>query len=146
VDDDTGPLIQNIESQHTETSEPAVVDPQTNRRATRAIDIFSLGCVFYYVLTRGGHPFDKNGKFMREANIVKGYFDLEELDRLGDYAFEAKDLVSSMLSLDPRQRYASPSRTPTCCFYFTNSNQTGRKWCPHTPILLASIRQAKLPL
>ncbi|KAJ5989623.1 Serine/threonine-protein kinase ppk4 [Penicillium waksmanii] len=96
VDDDAGPLVQNIESQHTETSEPAVVDPQTNRRATRAIDIFSLGCVFYYVLTRGGHPFDKNGKFMREANIVK--------DRLGDYAFEAKDLISSMLSLDPRHR------------------------------------------
>ncbi|KAJ6116066.1 Serine/threonine-protein kinase ppk4 [Penicillium sp. IBT 18751x] len=102
VDDDTGPL--SLASQHTESSEPAVVDPQTNRRATRAIDIFSLGCVFYYVLTRGSHPFDKNGKFMREANIVKGNFNLEELDRLGDYAFEADDLIRSMLSLDPRRR------------------------------------------
>lgn len=103
VDDDAGPL--SLASQHTESSEPAVVDPQTNRRATRAIDIFSLGCVFYYVLTRGSHPFDKNGKFMREANIVKGQYDLEELDRLGDYAFEADDLIGSMLSLDPRRRY-----------------------------------------
>lgn len=103
VDDDTSPY--SLASQHTESSEPAVVDPQTNRRATRAIDIFSLGCVFYYVLTRGSHPFDKNGKFMREANIVKGHFDLEELDRLGDYAFEADDLIRSMLSLDPRRRY-----------------------------------------
>lgn len=102
VDDDNGPL--SLASQHTETSEPAVVDPQTNRRATRAIDIFSLGCVFYYVLTHGSHPFDKNGKFMREANIVKGQFDLQELNRLGDYAFEAKDLIRSMLSLNPRQR------------------------------------------
>ncbi|KAJ5493497.1 Serine/threonine-protein kinase ppk4 [Penicillium diatomitis] len=102
VDDDNMPM--SSESQHTESSEPAVVDPQTNRRATRAIDIFSLGCVFYYVLTRGSHPFDKNGKFMREANIVKGQFDLEELNRLGDYAFEADDLIRSMLSLDPRQR------------------------------------------
>ncbi|OQD83702.1 hypothetical protein PENANT_c015G04930 [Penicillium antarcticum] len=100
--DDDGPM--SLASQHTESSEPAVVDPQTNRRATRAIDIFSLGCVFYYVLTRGSHPFDKNGKFMREANIVKGHFDLEELNRLGDYAFEADDLIRSMLSLDPRQR------------------------------------------
>jgi serine/threonine-protein kinase/endoribonuclease IRE1 len=100
--DDDGPM--SLASQHTESSEPAVVDPQTNRRATRAIDIFSLGCVFYYVLTRGSHPFDKNGKFMREANIVKGQFDLEELNRLGDYAFEADDLIRSMLSLDPRQR------------------------------------------
>ncbi|KAJ5675390.1 Serine/threonine-protein kinase ppk4 [Penicillium macrosclerotiorum] len=103
VDDDTtGPM--SLSSQYTESSEPAVVDPQTNRRATRAIDIFSLGCVFYYVLTRGSHPFDKNGKFMREANIVKGCFDLEELNRLGDYAFEADDLIRSMLSLDPRHR------------------------------------------
>lgn len=104
VDDDMGPTAQTIESQHTESSEPAVVDPQTNRRATRAIDIFSLGCVFYYVLTRGGHPFDKNGKFMREANIVKGNYNLDELQRLGDYAFEAEDLIQSMLSLDPRRR------------------------------------------
>ncbi|KAF9884657.1 bifunctional endoribonuclease/protein kinase ire1 [Aspergillus nanangensis] len=104
VDDDMSPAMQGVESQHTESSEPAVVDPQTNRRATRAIDIFSLGCVFYYVLTRGGHPFDKDGKFMREANIVKGYYNLDELDRLGEYAFEARDLIRSMLSLDPRQR------------------------------------------
>lgn len=104
VDDDMGPMGLGIESQHTESSEPAVVDPQTNRRATRAIDIFSLGCVFYYVLTHGGHPFDKNGKFMREANIVKGNYNLDELQRLGDYAFEAQDLIRSMLSLDPRRR------------------------------------------
>lgn len=104
VDDDKSPTGLGVESQHTESSEPAVVDPQTNRRATRAIDIFSLGCVFYYVLTRGGHPFDKNGKFMREANIVKGNYNLDELQRLGDYAFEAEDLIQSMLSLDPRRR------------------------------------------
>ncbi|KAK2822994.1 hypothetical protein FQN49_007576, partial [Arthroderma sp. PD_2] len=87
-----------------DSSEPAVVDPQTNRRATRAIDIFSLGCVFYYVLTHGSHPFDKDGKFMREANIVKGHYNLDELQRLGNYAFEAEDLISRMLSVDPRLR------------------------------------------
>ncbi|KAL2004728.1 hypothetical protein VTN00DRAFT_3256 [Thermoascus crustaceus] len=107
IDDDQNSstvAATTTESQNTESSEPAVVDPQTNRRATRAIDIFSLGCVFYYVLTRGGHPFDKNGKFMREANIVKGNHNLEELQRLGDYAYEADDLIRSMLSLDPRKR------------------------------------------
>ncbi|PKY06066.1 hypothetical protein P168DRAFT_280913 [Aspergillus campestris IBT 28561] len=104
VDDDMIPSPPGPDSQHTESSEPAVVDPQTNRRATRSIDIFSLGCVFYYVLTRGCHPFDKNGKFMREANIVKGQYDLEELQRLGNYAFEAHDLIESMISLDPRRR------------------------------------------
>ena len=85
-------------------SEPAVVDPQTNRRATRAIDIFSLGCVFYYVLTGGNHPFDKNGKYMREANIVKGYYNIDELEVLKDYQWEAKDLISSMLAKEPRTR------------------------------------------
>ena len=85
-------------------SEPAVVDPQTNRRATRAIDIFSLGCVFYYVLTGGNHPFDKNGKYMREANIVKGYYNIDELEVLKDYQWEAKDLISSMLAKEPRAR------------------------------------------
>jgi len=88
----------------TNTSEPLVVDPQTNRRATRAIDIFSLGCVFYYCLTQGSHPFDKDGKFMREANIVKGYHNLDLLECLGDYQWEAKDLIDAMLSKNPKQR------------------------------------------
>lgn len=103
VDDDQNPSSWDNQPV-TDSSEPAVVDPQTNRRATRAIDIFSLGCVFYYVLTRGGHPFDKNGKFMREANIVKGYHNLDDLQRLGDYAYEADDLIRKMVSLDPRRR------------------------------------------
>ena len=85
-------------------SEPAVLDPQTNRRATRAIDIFSLGCVFYYVLTGGNHPFDRDGKYMREANIVKGNYNLSDLANLGDYQWEAKDLIGSMLSHTPRNR------------------------------------------
>ncbi|WEW61358.1 bifunctional endoribonuclease/protein kinase ire1 [Emydomyces testavorans] len=104
VDDDSPANPTMWSNNSMDSSEPAVVDPQTNRRATRAIDIFSLGCVFYYVLTRGSHPFDKDGKFMREANIVKGYHNLDELKRLGDYAFEAEDLIGRMLSLDPRRR------------------------------------------
>ncbi|KAI4275146.1 MAG: hypothetical protein LQ337_003439 [Flavoplaca oasis] len=85
-------------------SEPLVLDPSTNRRATRAIDIFSLGCVFYYVLTSGCHPYDKDGKFMREANIVKGSYDISDLEILGDYQWEAKDLIASMLDHNPRAR------------------------------------------
>ncbi|KAL9597417.1 MAG: hypothetical protein Q9219_005170 [cf. Caloplaca sp. 3 TL-2023] len=85
-------------------SEPLVLDPSTNRRATRAIDIFSLGCVFYYVLTNGCHPYDKDGKFMREANIVKGLYEMSNLAILGDYQWEAKDLIASMLHHNPRLR------------------------------------------
>lgn len=109
VDDD--PLLKSTNSalypataDLTNTSEPLVVDPQTNRRATRAIDIFSLGCVFYYCLTQGSHPFDKDGKFMREANIVKGLYNLDALTILGDYQWEAKVLVGQMLSHNPKER------------------------------------------
>ena len=108
VDDDpnlptSAPLdLTRVET--TNNSEPLVVDPQTNRRATRAIDIFSLGCVFYYCLTQGSHPFDKDGKFMREANIVKGLYNLDGLDCMGDYQWEAKDLVGAMLSKNPKER------------------------------------------
>ena len=104
-EDQTNPTISTSTGEHSlDTSEPAVVDPQTNRRATRAIDIFSLGCIFYYVLTRGGHPYDKDGKFMREANIVHGNHNLDDLQRLGEYAFEADDLIRKMLSRDPKRR------------------------------------------
>ena len=85
-------------------SEPLVFDTQTNRRATRAIDIFSLGCVFYYVLTGGNHPFDRDGKYMREANIVKGNYNLADLANLGDYQWEANDLIARMLSHEPKFR------------------------------------------
>ena len=85
-------------------SEPLILDTQTNRRATRAIDIFSLGCVFYYVLTGGNHPFDRDGKYMREANIVKGNYNLADLANLGDYQWEAKDLIARMLSHQPKLR------------------------------------------
>lgn len=103
VDDD--PMLKPTASaQLTDNSEPLVVDSQTKRSATRAIDIFSLGCIFYYCLTGGSHPFDKDGKFMREANIVKGQYDISALDCLGDYQWEAKDLVSSMLSHNPKER------------------------------------------
>lgn len=111
VDDDAASPSQNSTFGRSGTdpsgysnSEPVVLDPQTNRRATRAIDIFSLGCVFYYVLTGGNHPFDRDGKYMREANIVKGNYNLNDLENLGDYQWEAKDLVGAMLSHEPKLR------------------------------------------
>ncbi|KAL2194055.1 hypothetical protein P885DRAFT_43824 [Corynascus similis CBS 632.67] len=75
-----------------------------SRRVTRAIDIFSLGLVFFYVLTRGNHPFDCGDRFMREVNIRKGNYSLQLLDVLGDFAFEARDLIGSMLDANPKQR------------------------------------------
>lgn len=79
-------------------------DVMPNRRATRAIDIFSLGLVFFYVLTKGSHPFDCGDRYMREVNIRKGSYNLKPLEVLGDFAYEAKDLISSMLAQEPKRR------------------------------------------
>jgi serine/threonine-protein kinase/endoribonuclease IRE1 len=85
------------------SSEPLVIDSLSNRRATRAIDIFSLGCVFYYILSKGIHPF--GDKYLREANIVQGNY---SLDYLEDYSkpdmVESRDLIERMISRDPRLR------------------------------------------
>ena len=104
VDDD--PTLKPPASTAAETnnSEPLVIDTQTKRSATRAIDIFSLGCIFYYCLTNGQHPFDKQDKFMREANIVKGFYNIDALGCLGDYQWEARDLIESMLQHNPKAR------------------------------------------
>ncbi|POS87569.1 hypothetical protein EPUL_001650 [Erysiphe pulchra] len=87
-------------------ADTTVLSPEflPNRRATRAIDIFSLGLIFFYVLTKGNHPFDCGDRFMREVNIRKGKYDLNPLEVLGDYTYEAKELIGSMLDADPKRR------------------------------------------
>ncbi|CAI8052165.1 Serine/threonine-protein kinase/endoribonuclease IRE1, partial [Geodia barretti] len=48
-----------------------------DRKVTFAADIFSMGCVMFFVFTRGFHPF---GQFLkRQANISTGDFNLNEL-------------------------------------------------------------------
>lgn len=72
-----------------------------DHRLTRAVDIFSTGCVFYHYLTKGGHPF--GDKFTREGNIIRGAFDLSLLDDTV-FEYEAKDLISQMIDRDPTKR------------------------------------------
>ncbi|GAA5986223.1 hypothetical protein JCM10908_006463 [Rhodotorula pacifica] len=71
-------------------------------RLTRSIDIFSLGCIFYFVLTGGEHPF--GGRYEREMNILQGKASLERLDGLGEEAVEVQDLILRMVATDPRER------------------------------------------
>lgn len=83
-------------------SEALAYDYLTNRKLTRAIDIFSLGCVFYYILTNGSHPF--GDRYLREGNVIKNMYSLDQLDILPDNVEEAKDLIRKMISRDPKQR------------------------------------------
>lgn len=86
------------------SSDGTVLDRPSGRRATKAIDIFSLGCVFYYVMTQGRHPYDVGGSSLgRDLNIKENKFSTEDL-RLHDYEFDADDLIMQMLKHDPKDR------------------------------------------
>ncbi|RPA81726.1 hypothetical protein BJ508DRAFT_345750 [Ascobolus immersus RN42] len=87
----------------TSTSDTTIIDTLTSRRATKAIDIFSLGCVFYYVLSGGSHPFGDD-RIMREPNIVRGTYDLRALDYIQPTGVEARDLISRMIARNPKER------------------------------------------
>ena len=76
----------------------------TSGKVKRAIDIFSLGCVFFYVLTLGQHPFDDEEGWMalRERNIKVGKAkNMKALDLL---EYEVKDLIMWMLQHHPEDR------------------------------------------
>uniref|UniRef100_F7ATM0 Uncharacterized protein n=4 Tax=Ciona intestinalis TaxID=7719 RepID=F7ATM0_CIOIN len=69
-------------------------------RMTQAVDIFSMGCVFYYVIC-GKHPFGDS--ISRQARIVNGDYSLNELSTF-ESAEEAIDLIKRMLQTDPVMR------------------------------------------
>ncbi|EJS43442.1 ire1p [Saccharomyces arboricola H-6] len=95
---------EHSSSRHTMISSDSFYDPFTKRRLTRSIDIFSMGCVFFYILSKGKHPF--GDRYSRESNIIRGVFNLDEIKCLPDRSLiaEATDLVSQMIDHDPLRR------------------------------------------
>ncbi|XP_392044.2 serine/threonine-protein kinase/endoribonuclease IRE1 isoform X2 [Apis mellifera] len=73
-------------------------------RTTCAVDIFSLGCVFYYVLSNGKHPF--GDPLRRQANILCGENDLTALhDEISQNDKElALILIKAMIANNPSER------------------------------------------
>ncbi|XP_012587100.1 PREDICTED: serine/threonine-protein kinase/endoribonuclease IRE2 [Condylura cristata] len=69
---------------------------------TSAVDVFSAGCVFYYVLSRGGHPFGES--LYRQANILTGAPCLAHLEEEAHDQVVARSLVEAMLSPQPQAR------------------------------------------
>ncbi|KAI1884104.1 hypothetical protein AGOR_G00222970 [Albula goreensis] len=86
---------------------PEVLNEDSNLNPTCAVDIFSAGCVFYYVMSQGSHPFGKS--LQRQANILLGAYSLDHLrpDRHGDMV--AADLIEQMLSMEPHRRPSAES-------------------------------------
>ena len=77
----------------------------TPTRLTKSVDIFALGCLYYYVLTNGSHHF--GDRFEREFNILKGSKCLDGLERFGEEGAEGVDLITKMLSPEARDRYVA---------------------------------------
>ncbi|XP_045704759.1 serine/threonine-protein kinase/endoribonuclease IRE2 isoform X6 [Phyllostomus hastatus] len=69
---------------------------------TSAVDIFSAGCVFYYVLSGGSHPFGES--LYRQANILAGAACLAHLEEEAHDKVVARSLVEAMLSPQPQAR------------------------------------------
>ncbi|KAG6816787.1 hypothetical protein H0H87_002943 [Tephrocybe sp. NHM501043] len=82
--------------------------PSTARttRLTKSVDIFALGCLFYYTLTNGSHPY--GDRFEREVSILRDEKNLNALQRFGEEGAEAADLITHML--DP-VAYERPDTT-----------------------------------
>nr|CAD7199765.1 unnamed protein product [Timema douglasi] len=69
-------------------------------RTTCAVDIFSMGCVFYYVLSLGKHPF--GDALRRQANILAGDSKLTDLE--SDENLLSLTLVEAMISMEAHKR------------------------------------------
>ncbi|XP_018026083.1 serine/threonine-protein kinase/endoribonuclease IRE1 [Hyalella azteca] len=68
-----------------------------DQRPTRAVDVFSLGCLYYYVVTGGQHPYGPC--ITRQGNIAAG---LNDLSGTSDACLT--DLLGAMLSKRPQAR------------------------------------------
>ncbi|KAI3797162.1 hypothetical protein L1987_32415 [Smallanthus sonchifolius] len=66
-----------------------------NERQTRAVDLFSFGCLLFFCITGGRHPF--GDMLERDLNIVNDRKDLFLVDNIP----EAFHLISNLLHPDP---------------------------------------------
>lgn len=74
-----------------------------------SVDIFSLGCVFYFVMTRGGHPFGVITDLNKcQKSIISHEYSFNGLsDCCNDcphMEFLARDLITEMISKVPADR------------------------------------------
>lgn len=69
-----------------------------DERQTRAVDLFSLGCVLFFCITGGKHPYGDS--LERDVNIVNNQKDLFLIENIP----EAADLISALLHPKPELR------------------------------------------
>jgi len=99
-------------------------------RKTRRVDVFSAGCLAFYLLTLGGHPFEMSGlRGQRDNNIIAGRYDLSRLNHLP----EAKNLIESMIQFDPAHRYANKAPSNALLIYDPQYYNDGCVEAPSLP-------------
>ncbi|KAK1886830.1 Serine/threonine-protein kinase/endoribonuclease IRE1 [Dissostichus eleginoides] len=86
---------------------PEVLRDTPGNKPTAAVDVFSAGCVFYYVVSRGQHPF--GDKLRRQVNILSGEYSLSHfMEDIHDDVI-AHDLIKRMICAE------AGSRPSTAC-------------------------------
>ncbi|NXT75898.1 ERN1 endoribonuclease, partial [Zapornia atra] len=85
---------------------PEVLQEAPKENPTCAVDIFSAGCVFYYVVSGGQHPFGDS--LRRQANILSGSYQLSCLQEEAHDKLVARELIVAMISPEPQCRPSAP--------------------------------------
>ncbi|XP_056228457.1 serine/threonine-protein kinase/endoribonuclease IRE1 isoform X2 [Seriola aureovittata] len=81
---------------------PEVLRDTPGNKPTAAVDVFSAGCVFYYVVSRGQHPF--GDALRRQVNILSGEYSLSHfMEDIHDDVI-AQDLIDQMISAEAESR------------------------------------------
>lgn len=90
---------------------------------TCAVDIFSAGCIFYYVVSGGQHPFGDS--LRRQANILSGSYQLSCLQEEVHGETLPQGQRPHRESPELRGAAPDPSRgkvvSPLCCFAYQTS-------------------------
>ncbi|CAK7290635.1 serine/threonine-protein kinase/endoribonuclease IRE1 isoform X1 [Vulpes vulpes] len=81
---------------------PEMLSEDCKDNPTYTVDIFSAGCVFYYVISEGSHPFGKS--LQRQANILLGAYNLDCLHPEKHEDVIARELIEKMIAMDPQKR------------------------------------------
>jgi serine/threonine-protein kinase/endoribonuclease IRE1 len=103
VNDESSISSRSNSSVGTATNGSVPAKRSSGTRLTKSVDIFSLGCLFYYTLTNGSHPY--GDRYEREINIMKDAKSLVGLESFGEEGLEAIDLITRMLDAEARERY-----------------------------------------
>ena len=84
-------------------------------KRSSSMDIFSLGCVFYYVLSCGSHPFTNKQSNVQNTltNILQNKSDISSIMSFP----EAYDLISRMISAYREQRPSMDDVLSHCMFW-----------------------------